>query len=107
MPLQPLQERVDRKFAHSLKFALPKRIAPAARRRAAKGASAVRNDLASAKDPAVVATGSRVSMLSLTIMGMPCRDPRAFPDFLSESRARAALSAFGLRARTERYPGPC
>src|ERR1700730_14261509 len=30
-PLQPLDERVDRKFAHSLRFALPMITAPAAR----------------------------------------------------------------------------
>src|ERR1700693_3936121 len=34
-PLQPLDECVDRKFAHSLRFVLPSRIAPAARSLAA------------------------------------------------------------------------
>src|SRR5882762_1029320 len=31
-PLQPLDECVDRKFAHSLRFVLPRRTAPACRR---------------------------------------------------------------------------
>src|SRR5271169_2972935 len=105
MPVQPLHERVERKFAHSLKLALPKMIAPAARNRAASGASALRKDLASAKDPAVVAIGSRVSMLSLTIIGMPCSGPRSFPDLRSKSSARASIGAFGLSAKTERYWG--
>ena len=34
-PLQPLDEWVERKFAHSLRLALPRITAPAARRRAA------------------------------------------------------------------------
>jgi hypothetical protein len=39
MPLQPLQERVERKLAHSLKLVFPNITAPAALRRAASGAS--------------------------------------------------------------------
>src|SRR5579885_2561465 len=31
-PLQPLTDRVERKLAHSLRFVLPRMIAPAARR---------------------------------------------------------------------------
>ena len=38
--LQPLVERLPRKFAHSLRLALPSTMAPAARRRATSGASA-------------------------------------------------------------------
>src|SRR6059058_2474640 len=38
-PLQPLVEWVERKFAHSLRFVLPRMTAPAARRRAATPAS--------------------------------------------------------------------
>src|SRR5947208_11297586 len=37
--LQPLEECVERKFAHSLRFVLPRITAPAARRRATSGAS--------------------------------------------------------------------
>ena len=36
-PLQPLDERVDRKFAHSLRFVLPRMTAPASRSRRAIG----------------------------------------------------------------------
>src|SRR5580765_5638640 len=38
-PLQPLVEWVERKFAHSLKFVLPRITAPASRRRATMNAS--------------------------------------------------------------------
>src|SRR5580704_99346 len=67
--LQPLTERLERKFAHSLRLALPSTIAPAARSRAATGASCAWRALASASDPAVVGSGSRVSMLSLRSSG--------------------------------------
>src|ERR1700716_3638708 len=53
-PLQPLDECVERKFAHSLRFVLPSRIAPAARSLAAVVASLSAIDPASAYDPAVV-----------------------------------------------------
>src|SRR5258708_20830066 len=39
-PLQPLADRLERKLAHSLRFVLPSRSIPAARRRATSGASA-------------------------------------------------------------------
>src|SRR4029453_17261499 len=38
-PLHPLVECVERKFAHSLRFVLPRMTAPASRRRAAMNAS--------------------------------------------------------------------
>src|SRR5580765_3494141 len=38
-PLQPLDECVDRKFAHSLRFVLPRITAPASRRRRTRNAS--------------------------------------------------------------------
>src|SRR5690606_38039196 len=69
--LQPLIECSERKFAHSLKFAFPRMIAPAARRFAITGASRRVILEASASDPAVVAVGSADSMLSLTRIGMP------------------------------------
>src|ERR1700722_10569592 len=106
IPLQPLEERVERKLAHSLKLALAKTMAPAVRRRATRGASAGRWERARAQDPAVVATASRVSMLSLTMMGIPCSGPRSLFDLRSPSSARAAASASGLSPRTERYSGP-
>ncbi len=38
-PLQPLDECVERKFAHSLRFVLPRITAPASRSRATRNAS--------------------------------------------------------------------
>src|SRR5919202_4836136 len=63
-PLQPLEERVDRKFAHSLRLALPSRTAPARRSRSTTGASIGAREPTSARDPAVVCIPSPVSMLS-------------------------------------------
>src|ERR1700687_1716469 len=51
-PLQPLDECVDRKFAHSLRFVLPSRIAPAARSLAAIVASLRAIDPASGEERA-------------------------------------------------------
>ncbi len=70
-PLQPLAERVERKFAHSLRLVLPSSSMPAARSRATNGASAGAGAPTSASDPAVVSIRSPVSMLSLTRTGMP------------------------------------
>src|SRR5438034_6931278 len=72
-PLQPLDECVERKFAHSLRFVLPRITAPACRSCAATNASAGAGAPSSASDPAVVIIRSAVAMLSLIRMGMPCR----------------------------------
>ena len=53
-PLQPLDECVDRKLAHSLRLVLPRINAPAARSFATRKASAGAIDPSSASDPAVV-----------------------------------------------------
>src|SRR5215831_12338566 len=53
-PLQPLDECVDRKFAHSLKFVLPMMTAPAARNRCATNESRAAMLSASASEPADV-----------------------------------------------------
>src|SRR6185295_12678281 len=50
-PLQPLDECDERKFAHSLKFVLPRITAPAARRRPTMKASLGGLTPASASDP--------------------------------------------------------
>src|SRR5204863_9396853 len=68
-PLQPLVECVERKFAHSLRFVLPRITAPAARRRVTTPASRAAMLFSSASDPAVVCILSAVSMLSLMRMG--------------------------------------
>src|SRR5918911_2458534 len=69
MPLQPLDDGADRKFAHSDRFALPMMIAPAAFSRCAMNASAGVLP-ASAHEPALVGMPG-VSMLSLTMIGIP------------------------------------
>src|SRR4051812_49879696 len=61
-PLQPLDERVERKLAHSLIFVLPSRIAPAARSFAAVVESWAGLFPSSANEPAVVSIWSAVSM---------------------------------------------
>src|SRR5690242_20499492 len=85
-PLQPLDECVDRMFAHSLRLVFPKMIAPAARNRSATYESRGGVEFASASDPAEVCIRSAVSMLSLMRIGIPCNGPRGFPAFLSASR---------------------
>src|SRR6516164_6432923 len=59
-----------RKLANSVIVALPRMMAPAARRRRATNASDLGNDPLNATEPAVVGM-SRVSILSLRIIGMP------------------------------------
>src|SRR5215204_564249 len=71
-PLQPLDDFVDRKLAHSLRFVLPRINAPASRSRWATNASRSGFEPTSASEPAVVIIRSCVSMLSLSRTGMPC-----------------------------------
>src|SRR5690606_1836547 len=70
--LQPLVERSERKFAHSLMFALPTMTAPASRKRATISASAAARCSASASEPALVAMASAVAILALSTTGTPC-----------------------------------
>src|SRR5881628_2496609 len=74
-PLQPLVECVERKFAHSLRFVLPRITAPAPRSRVAMNASFGGAAPASASEPAVVIIPSAVAMLSLIRIGIPCSGP--------------------------------
>src|SRR5713226_2477284 len=71
-PLQPLDERVERKLAHSLILLLANSTAPASLSLRATGASLTTGAPCSANEPAVVCMRSAVSMLSLMTMGMPC-----------------------------------
>src|SRR2546426_5089539 len=75
-PLQPLDDRVERKFAHSERFALPSSTAPAARSRSTRKASRGGVTPESASDPAVLCIRSRVATLSFTRTGMPWSGPR-------------------------------
>src|SRR5439155_3865889 len=84
-PLQPEEECVERKFAHSERFVLPRITAPASRSLATMKASAAGIDPSSARDPAVVVIRSAVPMLSLMRIGIPWSGPRDFPAFLSSS----------------------
>src|SRR3954470_2287532 len=59
-PLQPLDECEERKFAHSLRFVLPRMTAPASRRRVTRNASRAAIDPSSASEPAVVIIASAV-----------------------------------------------
>src|SRR5215470_19624064 len=63
-PLQPLVEWVDRKLAHSLRFVLPRMIAPASRSLFTMNASCCTIEPSRAREPADVDIRSAVSMLS-------------------------------------------
>src|SRR5918993_5931418 len=76
--LQPEDDRVERKFAHSLRLVLPRITAPAARRRCTRKASRLGRLPASASEPAEFTMGV-ASMLSLSRTGMPCIGPRTVP----------------------------
>ena len=97
MPLQPLDDGIDRKFAHSERFALPMMIAPAARSRFTMNAS-IGELPASAHDPAVVGMPV-VLMLSLTMIGIPSSG-RSSPLRRARSAARASANARGLTVMT-------
>src|SRR3954454_12679287 len=95
IPLQPLDEGIERKFAHSDRLAFAMMIAPAARSRFTMKAS--RGELpASAQEPAVVGIPV-VSILSLTITGIPKRCLWT-PCRRARSAARASAIAVGLTA---------
>ena len=64
-PLHPLDEAVERKFAHSLRFVLPRMTAPALRSLSTTKASHGGREPNSASDPAVVCIASAVEILSL------------------------------------------
>src|SRR6185436_4010729 len=64
--LHPLDERFERMFAHSLRFAFPKMTAPASRSFFVTNESCGGREPVSASEPAVVVILSAVSMLSFT-----------------------------------------
>src|ERR1700722_14701980 len=100
---QPLVERVDRKFAHSDRFALARMTAPAARSRETMNAS---GGLApsSAGEPAVAGSPATWT-LSLIRTGIPSRGPRGRPARQAASHAAAWSRASGLTAITARSAG--
>src|SRR3954453_4697216 len=97
MALQPLDYGAERKLAPSERLALAMMIAPAAFRRGAMNASAGVLP-ASAHEPAVVGMPV-VSMLSLTMIGMPSRG-RWAPFRRAASAASASACAVGLTVMT-------
>src|SRR5205085_9984583 len=94
--LEPEIEWLERIFAHSLRFVLPRITAPAARSRAISGASRLVTLLASARLPAVVGSGPAASILSLISTGWPASGPRE-PE---ESMRFACAGAVGSTAMT-------
>src|ERR1700722_11717069 len=100
MALQPLIEWLERIFAHSDRLVLPRTIAPAARRRAAIGASRPVTLSLSAREPAVVAMLSAVSILSLIRMGTPASGPWGLRAARAASACPAIAGASGLRVIT-------
>src|ERR671936_8550 len=97
IPLHPLDDGFERKFAHSERLALPMMIAPAAFSCFAMNASAGVLP-ASAQEPAVVGIPV-VSTLSLTMIGIPSSG-RWSPLLRAWSAARASARAVGLTVIT-------
>src|ERR1700761_535455 len=95
---QPLVDLVDRKFAHSDRFALARMIAPAARSRETMNASGGRA-ASSAGEPAVVGVPATWT-LSLTRTGIPSSTPRGWPARLAAALSAAWSRASGLTAIT-------
>src|SRR3954452_23043986 len=93
IPLQPLEEGPERKFAHSLRLALPMIRAPAALSRRTRKAS-LGVEPARAHEPAVVGMPV-VLTLSLTRIGIP-RSGRRSPRRRAASARRASRRAVGL-----------
>ena len=104
--LQPLLLWLLRMLAHSLRLVLPRITAPAARSRCTTNASAWGSLPTSASEPAVVCMRSRVAMLSLIRIGMPCSGPRGPLAFNSASSACAIASASGFSSITLASAGP-
>ena len=95
---QPLVEWVDRKFAHSDRFALPMMTAPASRSLDTRNASSGSAD-SSAGEPAVVGIPATWT-LSLTSTGMPSSGPRGPSAARAASLAAASAPALGLTVMT-------
>src|SRR5216684_4014761 len=106
-PLHPLVEWLERMFAHSLRFVLPRMTAPASRSLRATPESCAGREPTRASDPAVVCIRSSVSMLSLISTGIPCIGPRGPFSLRSLSSASAMASAPGFTSITLFNRGPC
>src|SRR5262249_53231936 len=103
-PDQPLVEVVERKFAHSERFVLPRMTAPPARRLAATVESVDAGAPAKPNEPAVVCMRSRVPLSSFPTSGTPGSGPRTLPCLRIWSAWRAIDSTSGLSSITELTP---
>src|SRR3984893_9376556 len=101
--LQPLVECVDRKLAHSDRFALPMITAPASRSRLTRKASP--DSASSSAGEPDVAGIARTALLSLTGTGPPSSGPRPRPAPRVRSLAAASLAAPELTRMTARSCG--
>jgi hypothetical protein len=77
--LQPLIESSERKFAHWLKFVLPKMSAPWCFYTGNKWTVTPRNIAIKAQEPTLEGILSCDSMLSLSKIGTPCKSPLISP----------------------------
>src|SRR2546427_10442994 len=98
--LQPLDDRVERIFAHSERFVLPRITAPAARSLATSGASRGGVTPASASEPAGLIIRPTVAVLSFTRTGLPAPGPRSRFALRSASSRSAIASASGFVSST-------
>src|SRR4030095_6907124 len=104
--LHPLDARVERKFAHSLRFVFPRITAPASLNFFTTKASLEAIFPSRASDPAVVCILSLVLILSFNRTGIPCNGPLIFLFALSLSNESAMARASGLTSMTEFNDGP-
>jgi hypothetical protein len=105
-PLQPLEECVERKFAHSERLVLPSSTAPASRSFFTRNASAAGVAPTSAREPALVFMRSAVPTLSFRTIGIPWSGPRTLPALRSASSRSAIDGASGSSSSTARSSGP-
>ena len=97
---------IARMLANSVRLALPRMTAPAARSRATSVASRTARASASASEPAVVCCLSPVAMLSLTRIGMPASGRSGLGLHAVERRRDRERVRVDLAHRIEPRPGP-
>ena len=103
--LLPLDWLFETQAANSVRFVLPRMIAPAAFSRRTMNASRLGTECSSTIEAAVVGMPA-TSMLSLSRTGRPSSAPRGWPEARAASDARASSSACGFKERTALIAGP-
>src|SRR2546421_715356 len=96
-PDQPLDEKNERKLAHSLRFVFPRIMAPAFLRFAATVESWSAGVPTSAREPAAVCIWSCVSTLSFKRIGIPIIGPRIVAELAATAAATAPYFRNSLR----------